>query len=288
MTLGSEVMVNYPAHGLTYCRLWVWAMETTARHVLDLFCASVSTERRFEDWKRDPRRERVAPVVLAHRTRVLYRLTEDDVHDVCQRTEHALGQVRREVGESVPQIVDWHPKFAFTHTFHTCVERLGAVPTYQQFREFSLSSAEGLGMLGTPAKELIRDLVVRHGVEQRRAQAAMRWRIGNAYYGFLREVYTLVQLRRRGIDLRVHPLADALFRVDAWTGRRALSLRVGNRKFRQGSNAGRKTPAELLLADVVPPLRFDTIELAAATQFGQVHVPTAQVLDHAADRLNVL
>ncbi|MET8689055.1 hypothetical protein ABZV77_33100 [Streptomyces sp. NPDC004732] len=263
-------------------------METTVNDVLDLFCTSVSTERRLDDWRRDPRREQVAPVVLAHSTRVLYRLTEGDVHDVCQRTEHALGQVRREVGESVPQIVDWHPNFAFTHTFHTCVERIGAVPTYQQFREFSLSDAEGLDMLGSPSKELIRRLVVKQGVEQWRAQAAMRWRIGNAYYGFLREVYTLVQLRRRGIDLRVHPLADALFRVDAWTGRRALSLRVGNKKFRQGGNAGRKTPAEQLLADVQPPLRFDTIELAAATRFGQVHVPTAQVLDHAATRLGAL
>ena len=89
----------------------------------------------------------------------------------------------------------------------------------------------------------------------------------------------------RGIVLRVHPLADALFRVDAWTGRQALSLRVGNRRFRQGLNAGRKTPPEQLLADVMPPLRFDTIELEAATTFGQVHVPTAVHLDRAAARL---
>lgn len=258
--------------------------ETAAEDVLALFCTSVSTRKRFEDWERDPRRTEVVPVVLAHRTRVLYRLTEDDVHEVCQHTEHALGQVRREVGESVPQIVDWHPDFAFTHTFHACVERIGAVPTYQRFREFALDDPYGQKMLGTPAKDVIRHLVDA-GCPQWRAQAAMRWRIGNAYYGFLREVYTLVQLRRRGVDLRVHPLADALFRVDAWTGRRALSLRVGNKKFRQGMNSGRKTPAEQLLADVLPPLQFDTIELAAATTFGEVHVPTAVHLDRAAAHL---
>lgn len=259
-------------------------LETTADDVLELFCTSAGTEERFEIWNSDPRRVAVAPVVMAHRTRVLYRSTEDDVQAVCQRTEHALGQVRRDVGESVREIVDWHPDFAFTHTFHTCIERIGAIPTYEQFREFALDDVAGREMLGDPARAMIRSLAD-DGCPEGRARAAMRWRVGNAYYGFLREAYTLVQLRQRGIDLRVHPLADALFRVDAWVGRRALSLRVGNKKFRQGASAGRKTPAEQLLADVRPPLEFDTIELAAATEFGAVHVPTALHLDRAAARL---
>ncbi|WP_159399552.1 hypothetical protein [Streptomyces alboflavus] len=193
--------------------------------------------------------------------------------------------MKRAVGESVPQIVNWHPDFAFAHTFHFCVEYLGYVPTYQQFREFALGCDEGRQMLGDPSKAVIRDLVEAGRYPQQQVQAAMRWRIGNAYYGFLREVYTLVKLRNRGIDLRVHPLADALFRVDAWVGRRALSLRVGNKKFREGLNEGRKTPPEELLADVSPPLEFATIELAAATTFGEVHVPTELHLDQAAARL---
>lgn len=258
--------------------------ETTAGDVLNLFCASAGTRKQFEAWKADRRREEVAPAVLAHRTRVLYRLTESDVQNVCRSTEHALGEVKRAVGESVGQIVDWHPDFAFTHTFHICVERLGAVPTYQQFREFALHDTDGQKMLGDPSKEVISRLVDR-GCPEERARAAMRWRIGNAYYGFLREVYTLVQLRLRGIDLSVHPLADALFRVDGWTGRCALSLRVGNTRFRRGANAGRKIQPEALLADLRPPLHFATIELAAATRFGQVHIPTAERLDQVADHI---
>ncbi|MFD9279675.1 hypothetical protein ACFWD7_20630 [Streptomyces mirabilis] len=262
-------------------------IETTAADVLELFCSSAGTKRQFEDWRHDSRRAEVAPMVLAHHTRVLYRLSEEDVQDVCRRTEHALGEVKRDVGESVAEIVDWHPDFAFTHTFHICVERIGALPSYQRFREFALDDTDGQKMLGHPAKEVIHRLVDA-GCPQYKAQAAMRWRVGNAYYGFLREVYTVVQLRLRGLDLRVHPLADALFRVDAWTGRKALSLRVGNRKFRQGVNAGRKTPAEQLLAGILPPLRFDTIEIDAATKFGVVHVPTAVHLDDAAARLRSL
>ncbi|MFE6283210.1 hypothetical protein [Streptomyces sp. NPDC057877] len=259
--------------------------ETTSEDVLGLFCTTESTRRRFDDWCVDPRRSEVVPMVMAHRTRVLYDLTEADISHVCQNTEHALGEVRRQVGESVPEIVDWHPNFAFTHTFHICVERLGCVPTYQRFREFSFHDPDGRNMLGDPAMKLVRDLVTREKYTEDRVRAAIRWRVGNAYYGFLREVYAFAHLRLRGVDLRFHPLADALFRVDAWTGRRALSLRVGNKKFRQGMNAGRKTPAEQLLADILPPLRFDTIELAAATRFGVVHVPSAGQLDEAAARL---
>ncbi|MEV5983476.1 hypothetical protein AB0L85_00380 [Streptomyces sp. NPDC052051] len=262
----------------------VCVIETTAQDVLELFCTSSSTRKRFEGWRSDRRRTEVVPVVMAHRTRVLYRLTEADVQGVCRETEHALGNVRREVGESVPQIVDWNPDFAFAHTFHACVERLQQVPTYQQFRKFAFEDGDGLRMLGNPSKAVVRRLVG-EGCSEEQARAAMRWRVGNAYYGFLREVYALVQLRLRGVDLRVHPLADALFRVDAWTGRRALSLRVGNRKFRQGMNAGRKTRTEDLLADVLPPLEFDTIELTAATAFGEVHLPTAAHLDRAAAQL---
>ncbi|MFE6332687.1 hypothetical protein ACFVOK_05635 [Streptomyces sp. NPDC057798] len=259
-------------------------IETTAEDVLGLFCTSAATRQRFDEWRTDVRRASVVPVVMAHRTRVLYGVGDADVRRVCRDTEHALGDVRRQDGESVPAIVDWHPDFAFTHTFHLCVERMGIVPTYQQFREFALEDVDGGRMLGNPARELIRRLV-QEGCPEQQARAAMRWRIGNAYYGFLREIYTLVQLRLRGVDLRVHPLADALFRVDAWAGRRALSLRVGNSKFRKGVHAGRKTRTEDLLSDVLPPLQFDTIELEAATRFGVVHLPADVHLDHAAAQL---
>ncbi|WP_143079125.1 hypothetical protein [Streptomyces monashensis] len=260
-------------------------IETSAEDVLELFCTSVATRQRFEAWKTDPRRVEVVPVVMAHRTRVLYGLTESDVRRICRETEHALGDVRRQVGESVPEIVDWHPNFAFTHTFHACVEHIGTAPTYQQFRKFALDEQTGRRMLGDPSRRIIRRLVESGRYSERRARAAMRWRIGNAYYGFLREVYTLVQLRSRGMDLRVHPLADALFRVDAWAGRRALSLRVGNSKFRKGLNAGRKTRTEELLSGILPPLHFDSIELEAATRFGEVHLPSAAHLDRAAARI---
>ncbi len=71
----------------------------------------------------------------------------------------------------------------------------------------------------------------------------MRWRIGNYYYSFLREIHLLSILRETGLDLLFHPLADALFRVDAWLGDLVLSLYVGNARYRTVTGTGRKLAA---------------------------------------------
>ncbi len=140
-------------------------------------------------------------------------------------------------------------------------------------------------MLGEPAKAKMRE-VVNSGTPERLVRDAVRWRVGNAYYSFLREIYTVVRLRAMGIDLRVQPLADALFRVDAWVGRKVVSLRVGNKKFRQGESAGRKTRPEQLLADVLPRFEFSAIELSPATKVGRVHLPSAEHIHQAAAGLS--
>ncbi|MCZ7417510.1 MULTISPECIES: hypothetical protein [unclassified Streptomyces] len=180
--------------------------------------------------------------------------------------------------------MDWHPDFAFTHALHICMERLGTLPTYGDVRDYAMSDELGWEMLGSPASRMI-EAEAYKGTPRQRVKAAMRWRVGNAYYSFLREVYSIVELRQRGIPLLVHPLADALFRVDAWVGRVAFSLRIGNKKFRQGASDGRKLSAERLLAGVRPTLAFREIELRAAREFGCVHVPSSEELDVAADRI---
>ena len=260
-------------------------METTSDDVLRHFCRSPRTNQLYERWSQDPSRRSVVPAVTRHSTKTVYELTLADVSDVCHRTEHALGEVRRAEGEAVRQIVDWHPNFAFTHMFHICLERNKQLPTYQEFRAFTQSDELGQLMLGRPSRDKVRE-VVESGVPEHRARSAMRWRVGNAYYSFLSEIVTVVTLRKSGLNVQVHPLADALFRVDAWVGRKNLSLRVGNKKFRQGEYGGRKQPAEDILADIVPPMAFETIELKPATEFGRVHVPSEEELLAVAARLH--
>lgn len=259
-------------------------METTSEDVLRHFCASAHAQQVYERWRDDPRRRLVVPTVTQHSAKTVYELALTDVEAVCRSTEHALGTVRRPDGEAVRAIVDWHPDFAFTHMLHICMEQGKRLPTYQEFRGFTQKSTLGKLMLGEPSRAKVRE-VVEAGVPEHLARSAMRWRVGNAYYSFLREIVTVVALRESGLNVQVHPLADALFRVDAWVGRTNLSLRVGNKKFRQGESEGRKVPPERLLADVLPPMSFEVIELQPATEFGKVHVPSPSELRAVAERL---
>src|SRR4051794_39894181 len=77
---------------------------------------------RLQAWRADPSKATVVPVVEAHTVQALYGVTPTDVRAVCERTEHALGDVRKRDIEAVELIRDWHPAFAFTHVLHLAVE----------------------------------------------------------------------------------------------------------------------------------------------------------------------
>lgn len=51
---------------------------------------------------------------MGHRAETVYELTVEEVQSVCRKNEHALDEVSRPDGESIRQIADWHPDFAFT------------------------------------------------------------------------------------------------------------------------------------------------------------------------------
>ncbi|ANQ73288.1 MULTISPECIES: hypothetical protein [Rhodococcus] len=233
-------------------------------------------------WKSDPRRSRVVPLVLAHQNTVLASVTPDDVKEVAVSTEHALGAVRKRDVIRIPRIRDWNPDAAFTHVLSFIAEDLGRLPTYQAFR----NAAEGLRfrqMLWEPAQMEI-EYVVDQGVGRQQARDAMRWRIGNAYYSFLREAYVIAELRSRRLDVRSHPLADALFHVDCWVGDVNIELYIGNRHFRAGG-IGRKTASSELLSDAEPQFRTLQVELPVSREFGRVHFPDNAALDRVAMQL---
>lgn len=54
----------------------------------------------------------------------------------------------------------------------------------------------------------------------------MWWRLGNAYYSCLRELYVLAVLREAGVPAEYHVIADALFRADFRAGETIISLYV--------------------------------------------------------------
>lgn len=243
---------------------------TTYQDVTDHFIERSCRARSFlEAWRQQPDKAAVVPFVEAAVTRAVYALSPADVEDACRRTEHALGDIRKETVGAVDAIVDWHPAFAFQHVLHYVLEATDGIPTYQDFRAFCRSDSEARAMLAAPAAERVR-VAESLGATRQDARDAMRWRVGNAYLSFLRELYVLTVLREAGVDARYHVLADVLLRVDFWAGDLCFSLFVRSPRFMTASG-GRKIPAPSVLAD--GPFAFAQLELPVRREYGRVHLP---------------
>ncbi len=258
-------------------------METTSKEVIATFAVTPRTRALLRQWQADPRRPHVPRTVLRHTTRVLYQLVPSRIEAVCKASEHPLGNIRKEAAMAVQPVVDWRPDFAFTHVMHLALETLGSLPAFQDFTRFCAGDPAGRVALGDPARQ-IQEHARLQGYAPQHATQAIRWRIGLAYYSFVREVYTIAVLRAAGLDVRAHPLADALFRVDAWTDRTVLSLYIRNPRFRDGIG-GRKPRTADILSGAQPPFRYEELRLATRHEFGCVHLPEADQIRALALRL---
>jgi hypothetical protein len=217
----------------------------------------------------------VVATVEAHTSAVVYDLTPGDVEDVCRRTGHALGQVRKRDVDPVVEIRDWNPPFAFTHVFHLATERVGQLPTFDEVRDFCRTDPAVRADLWEPALRAVQEASVNH--DPRLAKAAMTWRIGNAYYSYLRETYVLATLRDMGVPAQVHPLADALFRTDFWVDNTNIDLYISNPRYKT-QFGGRKSKSEAMLRDANPAFNFAVLELQTRHEFGTVHLPDRQAI----------
>lgn len=277
-------------------------VTTAAAEVVDLFKVTPAAARKFDRWHGDPEQQHVVRLVMGHVASAIYRLTPQDVEGVARDTEHAIDDIQWADVKPLTEIADWRPDFAFTHVFHYALEQFGRAYTYQEFRDFCKSDSTARAMLWDPAQHMVASVAdervraaVAGGADERAARGirktvrdAMQWRVGLAYYSFLRELHVLTHLRAAGVDARVHPLADALFRVDAWADRTVLCLFISNARFRAstgGAPAGRKPPAEALLAGASPSFHFVEIELLTTARFGVVQLPEPAQIAEAAARL---
>lgn len=259
-------------------------MDTTSDEVIETFAVTPRAQALLRRWREDPARPQVSRAVLEHTTHVLYELEPARVEVTCTASEHPLGDIRKHVAMSVQPVVDWRPDFAFTHVLHLAMEAFGAVPTFQDLAAFCNDDPAGRAALGDPARR-IREDASRRGYPPEHVRQAVRWRIGLAYYSFVREVYTIAVLRAAGLDVRAHPLADALFRVDAWAGRTILSLYISNARFRDGRR-GRKPRTADILSSARPPFHYEELRLATQHTFGCVHLPAADQIMAVARRIN--
>lgn len=228
-------------------------------------------------------------LVTRHVTLALYQLTPDDVQGVCRRTAHPLRRIDKARIASVAGARDWYPTFAFTHLFHHYLELFAKLPTWDDFYHFLFGTARGNELFGNEIREeknrLLRIAAKtgRTDINETLVGDALRWRVGLAYYSFLREVYSVVSLRSREIDVHVHPLADAVCRVDAWVDDTIISLWVTNQLFRTKTDGRKLTAAQLLKGSA--QFDFLDIDLDKATKYGRVHLPSEEKIDHAADKI---
>ncbi|GAB2507617.1 hypothetical protein [Nocardiopsis aegyptia] len=256
-------------------------LVTDSEEVLRIFTKSRAGKRVFDAWRR--RKPHVTERVMEHRTSAVYKLASSEIRSLT--SEHALGRLRPSEGYQVESIRDWRPDFAFSHIFHFHLEERGRMYSFQEFREWSRLD-RFRPMLHTPAWEEVKK-AIGVGYSEQQAKDSVRWRIGLAYYSFVREMYVVARLRELGLDACFHPLADALFRTDTWIGTTSVSLYIKNQKFRDGQT-GRKPPAEKLLGGEESGLKF--IELGIPTQrlWGEVHFPDEAAVDACAKRLHQL
>lgn len=175
-------------------------METEARDVLDRFHVTPAARAKYRKWREDPARPEVVQTVTSHVSRVVYRLTPQDIQAVCEATDHALGDIEKRTIEDIDLAENWYPTYAFVHLFHYQMELLGKPPRWQDFEDYFYRTDTGMRMFG--AEKLRRQAKIERDhhpklvkrfekvnitdeqIEKKAridAENSLTWRIGNAY-----------------------------------------------------------------------------------------------------------
>lgn len=261
--------------------LTVTPLETDTSTVVDLFAQGRKAAHMWSTWQASAPPP-VVDLVCGHITRTPYLLRPADIETVARNTKHALGQINRsDVLPSCRYIEDWFAPLAWTYAFHYLLEQRGTLFTWQDFLVAYRQDPLLREFLAEPADLAIKEAVTKPG--QQNSSQAWHWRLGNAYYSFLREMYVLVGGRAAGFDLRMHPLADVLFRADAWVNDTTISLYVPNKIYR-ADDTGRKPKTPDILADSPTPWRHQHIALDSKAKFGRLNTPEPHVVFAALSR----
>lgn len=256
-------------------------LTTSAGEVERIFAAAGAARPQLARWKRRKNLEYVAEKVMSHVSSAVYSVRSEQVKALA--TEHPIGRVRPAQGYRVQDIKNWHPDFAFVHLFHFCLEEKGGIFSYEDFRDWCRPGHPAHEWISAPALTMVEAAVARQ-VPRKDAMSAMKWRVGLAYYSFLREMYAVAALRELGLDMRSHCLADALFRVDTWCGDTVVELYIKNREFKSGGQGRKKTAADYL-APGQAQFRFVRLEMEPRHEYGRVHLPTDEEIERCAGEI---
>ncbi len=126
------------------------SMQVRGVDVARYFGPAGKAKRRLNWWKSLPGREYVADKVLAHISAKIYDV--EPQHILSLDTEHPLGDLREDFHNTAKLVRDWRPDFAFTHLFHFCLEDLGRIYSWQEFRDEWSAAPDRRPWLWEPAR----------------------------------------------------------------------------------------------------------------------------------------
>jgi len=237
----------------------------------------------LQRWLNLPNKQPVINTLQNHNSEIFENLQPKDIQHVVQHTENALGPSSRRIGETVTPIRDWNPNYAFNHVLHHVTAQLQHLPTWQEFRNYASQDPHTRTMLWEPAQQISQHAHTA-GWTTTHIKNAMQWRIGNAYYSFIREAYIVAQLNNAGLTPKYHPLVDSLFKVDLWVNNTNINLYIGNHIYRH-NQTGRKTTSTQLLNDATPPYKNIDIQLPTQHTYGNVHLPKQDAINTLLNQL---
>lgn len=251
-------------------------MPISSKDVINKFYITKTARKHYDRWANNRSQQQVVERVLRHESVVANEVKVSEIEALCQMIrsdegEHALGHISKNDIAPAFSVRDWRPNFAFSHLFHFHLEERGNIFSFNEFRVGEVAK----NFLYDEAREIIRTSVANDRVSKDVAKQAVTWRLGNAYYSFIKEQYVCAVMRGDGANVLQHPLADALFRVDAWVDDSILALFVKNPIFREDA-LGRKTKMEnIYKCDYCGKPIFESrlIEMNVRTTYGDVHLP---------------
>lgn len=178
---------------------------------------------------------------------VLYQLSVADVLKVAETTEHALGDLSKAETERPENkfAADVTPAYPVILLLHDLMESLGRVPSWSDFERYLFDHQDMclrffMEAGGIPSLQSLPKMWA--GSKMR----AVRWRMANFYYSFLKEVHIIVSLRRlHGLDALYHPLLDVEWKADFVCGDIRVELYFSNAKYK-AATSGRKTACQKL------------------------------------------
>jgi hypothetical protein len=226
--------------------------------------------------------------VLGHEHRVIDTLTMADIKAATEwsRAEipkrHALGESRG----TAPHrwLDDFDTPWTFNYQFHGLLDKMKKIPTWEEYENWFFS--QGASTYYVPAVEALKR---RHPSPNKadftQFLACLRWRVGCAYYSFLREMHLYTTLRVvYGLPMRYHVLADSQMRIDMWCHNYLLAVCVENKDYR-AEQGGRKQRLE----DIVRGTRFQVIPvtLGKPTGFGRPHLVSPAEIKRVAEQIRL-